>query len=273
MKKSILFISLTLLFISCSKEDFTIQNLNNNEITVLGHGGMGIGQTYPINSYESILKCLNTGAQGTELDVQLTKDSILVAFHGKDLSDNTNLSGSIHDFTWDEIKDAHYTATPYLHYNILSLDQLFSSLDNLQDYLFTFDCKLYTNNDPISYQIDYIYALEQILNKYRIEDNIYLESQDTDFLGRLKSTNQNFKLFIYPSSFDEGLRIAKDMDLYGITISTEDITKEEMKEAHDNNLFVAIWNTHSKKKNLDAIDKNPDFIQTDRVEHLVKTLK
>ena len=56
MKKHlILTLSITFFFISCSKESFT----TDNNIIVLGHGGMGIGQTYPMNSYESILKSLN----------------------------------------------------------------------------------------------------------------------------------------------------------------------------------------------------------------------
>ena len=54
--------------------------------------------------------------------------------------------------------------------------------------------------------------------------------------------------------------------------SNKDISKEEVKDAHLNNIQVAVWNTNTEKKNIEAINKNPDFIQTDRVKHLVNIL-
>ena len=259
---------------SCKKEDFEIINLNNNKIILLGHGGMGIGSTYPMNSFESIIKCLSLGADGTEIDVQMTKDSVLVAFHDNDLSNNTNMKGLINSLNWSEIKGTYYQSTPYLNYSIISLEQLFSNINNLHNYKFTFDCKLYpVNNNANSYYNTYINALNKIIDKYDLQDNIYIESQSEEFLKLLQATNNNYKLFIYPSSFINGLEIAGNLNLYGITISTRDITKEQIKIAHNNNFLVAIWNTHSKNKNIEGIRKNPDFIQTDRVEHLIKLLK
>jgi glycerophosphoryl diester phosphodiesterase len=166
MKKKITYIIiLTFLIISCSKEDLTV----NNNIIVLGHGGMGIGQTYPMNSYESILKCLNIGTDGTEIDVQMTKDSVLVAYHSSDLSDETNLSGRINYFNWKEIENAFYVSTPYLNYSIISLDSLFANVRNLEDYKFTFDCKFYTSSNAINFQKAYINSLAKIINKYDLK--------------------------------------------------------------------------------------------------------
>lgn len=270
MKKHLIFaLSITFLFISCSKENYT----KDNNIIVLGHGGMGIGQTYPMNSYESILKSLNTGADGTEIDVQMTKDSVLVAYHSSDLSDKTNFSGKINDFDWSEIENAFYMSTPYLNYSILSLDELFSNIGNLKDYKFTFDCKLYTNGNPIKFQKVFISSLAKIVDKYDLKSNVYIESQDTRFLTQLKERDENYKLFIYPSSFKDGLNIALELDLYGITISTEDVSHKQIEQAHSNNLKIAIWNTYSKKRNIEGVNKRPDFIQTDRVKHLVRLLK
>lgn len=260
---------LLFIFISCSKEDLTI----NNDIIVLGHGGMGIGQTYPMNSYESILKCLNSRTDGTEIDIQMTKDSVLVAYHSSDLSGQTNLSGTINDFNWSEIKNAHYVSTPYLNYSILSLNQLFANVENLKDYKFTFDCKLYKKRNTVNFQEAYINSLAKIIDKYDLKSNVYIESQDTSFLIKLKERDPDYKLFIYPSSFHEGFNIALELDLYGITISTKKVSRKQIEKAHSNNLKIAIWNTHSKNKNIEGVNKGPDFIQTDKVKHLVNLLK
>jgi glycerophosphoryl diester phosphodiesterase len=274
MKKLLIFCLIFSIIISCKKEEFNIVNLNGNRITALGHAGMGVGNTYPMDSYESILKCLNLGMDGTELDVQMTKDSVLVAYHGQDLSDATNLKGLINSLNWNEIKNAHYSQTPYLDYSIISLEQLFSNIENIQKYKFTFDCKLYTNtNNSNRFFESYINAVVNLIQKHQIEKNIYIESQSVEFLTLFKTKKPDYKLFIYPSSFESGIDIALSKGLFGITISTQDITKKQIEIAHDNNLLVAIWNTHSESDNIEAINKSPDFIQTDKVKNLVKLLK
>ncbi len=273
MKKTILFCLTISIFLACEKEEFNIVNLNGNKITALGHGGMGVAQVYPMNSYESILKCLNLGMDGTEIDVQMTKDSILVAFHGYELSDKTRLKGFVNSLSWNEIKNAHYTSAPYLNYSIISLEQLFSNIENIQKHKFTFDCQLYSDNNTSQFRETYINAVINLIEKYHIENNIYIESPSVEFLALLKNKKPDYKLFLYSSSFESSLDIALSLSLYGITISTRDVTKEQIKIAHDNNILIAIWNTHSESDNIEAIKKNPDFIQTDKVKSLIKLLK
>ena len=139
MKKLIVLFTILFAVSSCKKDNFNILNLNNNKISVLGHGGMGIGQVYPINSFESILNCLNLGADGTELDVQMTKDSVLVAFHDRSLEHSTNISGQIFNKTWGEIKDVTYKNPLYTNYKLISLDELFTNIENPTKYIFFFD--------------------------------------------------------------------------------------------------------------------------------------
>jgi|APMI01.1.fsa_nt_gi glycerophosphoryl diester phosphodiesterase len=273
MKKHFVIIFLFISFISCENEEFSIVNLNGNKITALGHGGMGIGSTYPMDSFESITLCLSLGMDGSEMDVQMTKDSVLVAYHDNELTGNTTLSGIINSKSWKEIQQARYTQKPYLGYSLVSLDQLFAGTKNLHNYKFTFDCKLIQDRNTSNFVNSYINALIAIVQKYHLENNVYIESQSALFLSVLKGKMPELKLFIYPESFDSGLKTALELGICGITISTRDITSEQIKEAHNNNLMVAIWNTLSESDNIDAIKKNPDFIQTDKVRNLIKLLK
>ena len=82
-----------------------------------------------------------------------------------------------------------------------------------------------------------------------------------------------YKIFFYPPSFEIGLETALNFDLFGITISTDKISKEEIDLAHSKNIFVSIWNVNSKNENIKAINKNPDCIQTDKLKSLIKLLK
>jgi glycerophosphoryl diester phosphodiesterase len=261
-----------LLLTSCQKETFTIVNLNNNRITTLGHSGMGVGRAYPTDSYESILNCLATGADGTEINVQLTKDNVLVAFHDEELHGATNLEGMINSHTWAELEDAYYDAFPYMQFRILQFDNLFSKLNHPENYFFTFDCKLFNNGDRALFLQNFSDALIALIEKHKLQNNMTIESNALNFLLLIQQQQPAYKLFYYPESFDEGLEIVQQHNFSGITIDWEEITREEVETAHNLGIYIAIWNTHSKQDNIDAVRKNPDFIQSDKIEHLVDLL-
>ena len=270
--KSYLNLLLIVVFMSCEKEPFKINNLNGN-ILIMGHGGMGISSPYPMNTFESIMHCINLGTHGTEIDIQMTKDGVLVAYHDKELSSKTNKCGLVNDLYWSDLKSAYYTSVPHLNYSILSLEQLFSNIDNLHEHKFIFDCKLYSNNDSLIFYNSFIDSFREIISSYSLQNNVYFESQNSEFLIKLKEDNPEYKLFIYPPSFEIGLELALNLELFGITISTDQISTDQIEIAHSNNLFVSIWNINSKNENIAAINKSPDCIQTDKVKHLVNLLE
>ena len=273
MKNSLYISLLSILIFSCQVESFEINNLNGNKIDALGHAGMGISDLYPSNSAESILNCLNLGATGSEFDVQMTSDGVLVLFHDDQLEGSTDIEGVIHELTWNEIKDGVYDEVPYSTYDIVRFDRFLELTENHSDYIFTLDVKLYTeSNDFDQYFEDFSDALVDIYNEFNLFNHVYVESQNTDFLQLIQSKSSNIDLYIYPQTFEEGLEKALSYNLKGLSISTFEIDVEQVKEAHDAGVFVTIWNTQSKDDNIEAIHKNPDMIQTDRVKHLVDIL-
>ena len=272
MKKLIVLFTILFAVSSCKKDNFNILNLNNNKISVLGHGGMGIGQVYPINSFESILNCLNLGADGTELDVQMTKDSVLVAFHDRSLEHSTNISGQIFNKTWGEVKDVTYKNPLYTNYKLISLDELFKNIENPTKYIFFFDCKNFNPDTSSAYLNTFNNALIKIIDKYNLENTVYIEFKRKDLIKSLKIKRPDLKIFVY-SNFDIALEMANEFQLKGITISVDNISTNEVLMAHNNGIMIAVFNIHSKERNINAIKKNVDFIQSDKVKHLIKILK
>ena len=270
--KKLLFFGPVLFLLSCTKHEYTIDNLNGGTIDKLGHGGMGVGDTYPMNTAESITKCLSYDMDGTEMDVQMTSDGVLVAFHDETLDAKTNLSGFVNDHSWAEIQAAKYIVTPHVQYDMIRLDELFASLD-AKKYVFSFDLKFFSHGDYGSYFVNFKNALVHLIETHTDPAKIMIESQDTLFMNLIKAEKPGYQLYYYPLSFEEGLETALKHGYTGITISTRSITKEQVALAHQNGLKVATWNTHSKKENREAILKNPDIIETDKVPYLAKNLK
>lgn len=163
MQKTLILTFLVFALFSCKKQEYQVSNMNNNRISVLGHAGMGLGDLYPMNSFESLHKCLSLGTDGVEFDLQMSRDSVLVLFHDRDLSTATNLRGSIHEHTWDKLRQARYSQTPYLDYSLISMDEFFHSIENLHSYVFTMDCKLYPAHSETGYPLTYSNALCAII--------------------------------------------------------------------------------------------------------------
>src|SRR6201988_3254003 len=106
----ILISAVAIFFLSC-KKDISLNNLNGDKIGCFGHAGMGSRSIYPANTFESFQTCLGSGADGTEMDIQVTKDGVLVVFHNDNLSGITECGGVIRDLNWSEISSCRFSST------------------------------------------------------------------------------------------------------------------------------------------------------------------
>lgn len=272
--KRILICSLCCLFFSCKKDPalWEIENLNGNKITVLGHGGMGIKSLYPINSLESLQRSIQKGADGVEIDVCVTRDSVLVLKHSQVLTNKTNCNGLIKEQTWAEIENCKYNLPLFSRADLIRASFFFDKLTNRRELVYAFDCKI-TEEDNFEYQNLFAEALLRYLKKYKIVNNSLIESGSTNFLKILQEKSKRLKLFLYTTNYSSAIDALKEVNLYGITISTQNITADEVKLAHQNNLRVAVFNTQTAAENIEAIAKNPDYIQTDKLNHLLNVLR
>ena len=73
-----------------------------NETLIFAHRGSS--GTHPENTMEAFKAALEAGAEGIELDVQLTKDLIPVVIHDETLERTTNGSGWVRDHTLAQLQ-------------------------------------------------------------------------------------------------------------------------------------------------------------------------
>lgn len=95
-----------------------IHNPNSKYVVVACH--RGDWRNYPENSIPAIESIIKMGADIMELDLKLTKDSVLVLSHDWTIDRCTTGKGRVSDYTLDELKQfrlrrAHGVATDSLH--------------------------------------------------------------------------------------------------------------------------------------------------------------
>lgn len=69
---------------------------------LLGH--RGAPAELPENTMRSFRRAVELGADGVELDVQLTRDGVPVVIHDETLARTTGVPGAVADVTWAEIR-------------------------------------------------------------------------------------------------------------------------------------------------------------------------
>ncbi len=98
----------------------------NHVTRIFGH--RGAAGTYPENTIISFQEAVRVGAEGIELDVQLSKDGEIVVIHDETLDRTTTGTGWVKDQTLKEIRslDASYKYPDYGVCKVPSLEEVFS---------------------------------------------------------------------------------------------------------------------------------------------------
>ena len=120
-----------------------INDPNSKYIAVISH--RGDWRNYPENSIPAIESIIRMGVDMMELDVKMTKDSVLVLMHDKTINRMTNGKGKVSDITYDSLmtfkmRRAHNVTTDSLRVPTLRQafecckDRILINVDHAADY-------------------------------------------------------------------------------------------------------------------------------------------
>jgi len=207
-----------------------------------------------------------------ELDVQMTRDSVLVAFHDNTMEANTSCTGLISEYTWAELKDCELENIVFNQHQIVALEAVLNAWAAFEERTIVFDCKVLTNSNKEAFNATFAAKVIELVKAHGGRRDILIEGRSLGFLQLIQAVQPNYKLFINPGNFKEGLEMAKTNGLYGVTIASSNVSSSQIQEAHNHGITVAVWNVSSRKDNVEAINKSPDYIQTDKLKSLVRLL-
>jgi len=237
-----------------------IRNLEDGRIIALGHGGMGTRSWHTLNSPTSFQKALATGADGTEMDVQLTADGVLVAFHDA-VAGEARCPHPIAQHTFSELKSCLA--------ELVTVEEVLA-IGWADDSVFSFDVKLF--DADIAQQklfAERIIAVKAHHPQFRI----LIESTSAAFLSVLKEKGIADGLYLYASDAASALQVCTDAGFEGASIRSAEISKEQVEQFHAQGLRVMLWGVGTRWDNREAVFKEPDIIQSDRLAHLVSLLQ
>jgi glycerophosphoryl diester phosphodiesterase len=151
--KKLLIILAAVLLASCASEPqyatraekllAEINDPTSDYVMVISH--RGDWRNYPENSIPAIESVIRMGVDIVEIDLKMTKDSVLVLSHDKTINRMFNGKGNVSDFTYDSLKTfkmrrAHNVTTDSLHVTTLEealmvcKDRILVNLDHAWGY-------------------------------------------------------------------------------------------------------------------------------------------
>jgi glycerophosphoryl diester phosphodiesterase len=284
--KYLLLLLIIFFLLGCKKIDTSnLTNLNNNIISVLGHRGSGVyyDNNYPMNTLESIEVGIDEmGADGMEIDVQLTKDNQLMLYHDQELLILTSCSGLVNSHTKDELKNciiiSDFYNIPFKEYHLASLEDVFKRYNNYSPSPICYiDIKPFYDPENFKSYTDYALAFSQTMNtlisKYNRLENTILSCTDTSMLQHLKVLSPSLKLIIDNADFNKAFQLATSMGLFGTTIYYKNVGRADIEKAHANNLRVILWGVRTKAACRETAHLFPDYVETDNVVYMLSLTK
>ncbi len=201
----------------------------------------------PENTIRAFMKAIELGADVVELDVRATAEGIPVVVHDESLERIAGVPKRVSELSIDELKKYRvFGKEP-----IPTLDEALEYLDNRVGIFI--ELKEKGLEDKVL----------EIINRYRIEENILLISFHIDILRRIREMN---------SKIDIGLITVRHVDLrqilklrpFAILPQYSIVNPRTVKEIHAHKLRVYVWTINDISLGVKMMNYGVDGIATDR---------
>ena len=204
------------------------------------YGHRGYSGKYPENTMLAFRKAIEAGADGVEMDVQLSKDGEVVVIHDETLDRTTTGTGFVKDYTLAELKQFDAGKIKGGKYGF----QEIPTFDEFCAWLAETDC---VANVELKTSIIYYPHLEEkcieIIRRHKVEEKVFISSFNHMSLIRVKELAPEIPLGALVER--EGLMYAGFYaKQFGLRYYHPDyclLSDEAVRECKENGIGINVW--------------------------------
>lgn len=204
----------------------------NDEIRTkfVNYAHRGASAYYPENTLSSFNAGMEMGANGIETDVQKTKDGVLVLFHDDTLQRVTGETGSIQDYTYDELQQ----------FNVKNGDKR-DKIISLETFLQAFGTQNLTF--AIELKVDGVEKeVADLIYKYGVEEKVIVTSFAMSRLQVIKAYAPQIRVgYLAHRVDDEVLTALAEFGADELCPRATLVTREEVARWHRKGFNVRAW--------------------------------
>lgn len=202
----------------------------------------------PENSLEALDLTLKTGAELAEIDVQLTRDSVVVVSHDFDLMRMIGNPARIADNSFENLQKIVGDRHP-LH----TLDEFLSAAKNKIQLM----VELKKPDSPL------IRSVISAVRQHEMEEEIIILSMSPDAVRQIKNIAPEITVgYISALSLGNINRLPVEL----LAVNYRSVTNQLVSDAHQQNLEVYAWTVNRANLITTMIERNVDGIITDDPE-------
>ena len=212
----------------------------------------------PENTLDSFEKAREMGADGIELDVQLTKDGELVVFHDEKVDRVSDGIGYLKDLSFEELRKLDVSKPVDGYGKRLQVPALREVFELLKDTGMTVNVEIKNGIFPYP-------GIEEktvsLIHEYEMADRIWISSFNHEAVCRVKKLSPDLKCaFLFGDVMVGPYDYAKKLGMDALHPAIYHFLHDEdyIKQAHDLGLEVHAWTVNEKeymqKLTADGID-------------------
>ena len=243
----------------------------------LGHRGSGVtdpSNPFPENSLAGFTAAIIAGADGVELDVQVTADNRAIVIHDDRLDRTTNCTGCVNQMTFDELRlcrllDGEGSVTDQKLPALLEVFTVVSgdSLVNIEIKTFGDDCA----SDSVDLET-MVLALLDGIDSIGVAERTIFSSLDESIVQLIKTERPGYYSALMseapgPELIDRAVELGQDA-----IHPFRSISKDDVESALAAGLQVNVWTVDGAELMQEQIDKGVTGIITNEPEVLAELL-
>jgi glycerophosphoryl diester phosphodiesterase len=266
----------------------TTKPVPNPKLVVLGHAGSGFFTPIspfnfrPPSSWVGIRHALRLGADGVEMDLQLSQDSVVMLYHDPQLENSSNGHGCISQHTAVELTQLRYHGGwPYDWFQKerpVSFDTVLARFSRRPTFP-AIHLDLHEDDPcrPAGHQHErtplLIRQIARSIARYHVPPaQVLLVTQEapTVLLARKQlPAGVRIGLEIASDEFAFGLKVARTEKVHTVVLDADRVTPEQVAQAHAAGLKVVVFGGRSGKNISQILATQPDEIEVDNVKRLL----
>lgn len=282
MKKWVL-VLLVFLY-ACELQEEKVEPTSNDDFLIIAHrGSSALAPEHTMLAYEIAQQA---DATYIEIDLQMTKDGVLIAMHDEKVDRTTDGTGFVLSYTLEELKLLNagkwfniaypdLANTEFDNLPVPSLEDIFSYFgDKVNYYIEMKSPKIYDGMEETLISLLHKYNLDQVKGKF---PKVIIESFDEDSLAKVHKLEPKLPL-IQLLSFREEAALSSE-DYYrlntfasGIGVNINAVNKDFIQEVQQNGLQVHLYSINNELDMKKALNLKANGIFTNNPDAMVKLL-
>ncbi len=229
----------------------------------------GASSDYPENTMLAFEKAVEMGAQGFELDVQLSQDEEVVVIHDETVNRTSNQMGFVKDFTLRQLREMDFSAGffEYENVQIPTLDEVMALAAK---------ANLMINVELKNTKFLYPGMIDKVLSitkSHHMEDRLIVSSFNHISLVELKEKADVETTLLYQDMLYEPWHYAKSCKADGIHPEKFTIDAHTVAMCHEHGIKVRPWTMDDENLILKLSNFGVDGIITNCPDAALQTIR